>query len=255
MNTSVNSLVKYDNASPIIRNADRKESKIRAIPAVTGSGGPLPTSPAHKTAADINKSRQIEEILNKILPPREWTHSGQNWKQCVSSATVTRLDVTELEKQLDTRLEQRQSRDKGICLIRRELFTECFDELIRQVTIDCAERGLLLLKIRDEIKMTLAAYQTLYDSSVAFGMRKSLEAEEGRSQEESGVMDIEEKLQRLEKMLVDEKRTGEENTKRDAERRKLEELKHQDELQFLKKTNQQLKQQLEGIRSSGIGKP
>jgi len=49
------------------------------------------------------------------------------------------------------------------------------DELIRQVTVNCAERGLLLLRVRDEIKMTLAAYQTLYQSSIAFGIRKALQ--------------------------------------------------------------------------------
>lgn len=47
------------------------------------------------------------------------------------------------------------------------------DELIRQVTVNCAERGLLLLRVRDEIRMTIAAYQTLYESSIAFGMRKA----------------------------------------------------------------------------------
>lgn len=55
------------------------------------------------------------------------------------------------------------------------------DELIREVTINCAERGLLLLRVRDEIRMTIAAYQTLYESSVAFGMRKALQAEQGKS--------------------------------------------------------------------------
>lgn len=42
--------------------------------------------------------------------------------------------------------------------------TLILDELIRQVTINCAERGLLLLRVRDEIRMTIAAYQTLYES-------------------------------------------------------------------------------------------
>ncbi len=61
------------------------------------------------------------------------------------------------------------------------------DELIRQVTISCSERGLLLLRIRDEIRMTLAAYQTLYESSVAFGMRKALQAEQGKADMEAKV--------------------------------------------------------------------
>ena len=61
------------------------------------------------------------------------------------------------------------------------------DELIRQITISCAERGLLLLRVRDEIRMTIAAYQTLYESSVAFGMRKALMAEQGKADMEKKV--------------------------------------------------------------------
>lgn len=68
----------------------------------------------------------------------------------------------------------------GICPIREELYAQCFDELIRQVTINCAERGLLLLRVRDEIRMTIACYQTLYDSSIAFGMRKALQSEQNK---------------------------------------------------------------------------
>ena len=56
------------------------------------------------------------------------------------------------------------------------------DELIRQVTVDCAERGLLLLRVRDEIRMTTAAYRTLYETSVDFGKKKAVEAERGKQE-------------------------------------------------------------------------
>merc|ERR1719162_1033889 len=79
-------------------------------------------------------------------------------------------------------LQQRQARETGICPIREELYSQCFDELIRQETIICAERGLLLLRVRDEIRMTICAYQSLYESSIAFGMRKALQAEQRRNQ-------------------------------------------------------------------------
>ena len=36
-----------------------------------------------------------------------------------------------------------------------------------------------MLRVRDELKMTLMAYQTLYESSIAFGIRKALKAEQG----------------------------------------------------------------------------
>lgn len=54
------------------------------------------------------------------------------------------------------------------------------DEIIRQVTINCTERGLLLMRMRDEIAMSMEAYETLYCSSVAFGLRKALQAQEGK---------------------------------------------------------------------------
>lgn len=62
---------------------------------------------------------------------------------------------------------------------------------IHQVTINCAERGLLLLRIRDELRMTLSAYQTLYESSCAFGMRKALQAEQGKEELEATITQLE----------------------------------------------------------------
>lgn len=60
-----------------------------------------------------------------------------------------------------------QARETGICPVREELYAQCFDEIIRQVTINCAERGLLLLRVRDEMRMTIAAYQVSPACSLA----------------------------------------------------------------------------------------
>lgn len=60
---------------------------------------------------------------------------------------------------VDVRICSTQARETGICPVREELYAQCFDELIREVTINCAERGLLLLRVRDEMRMTIAAYQ------------------------------------------------------------------------------------------------
>ena len=65
---------------------------------MTGSGGPLPGLPKNKlTPVEAQKNQQTEEILNSILPPREWSEEGQLWKQCVSSTPATRLDVINLQ--------------------------------------------------------------------------------------------------------------------------------------------------------------
>lgn len=59
---------------------------------------------------------------------REWTDDGQLWVQYVSSTPATRLDVTNLQEQLDQKLQQRQARETGICPVREELYSQCFGE-------------------------------------------------------------------------------------------------------------------------------
>lgn len=236
----INSLVKYDN--PILVSTT-KDKKGKAAGAKKGGKGKLPPVEGKPQVS------QTEDILNSILPPREWTEDGQLWVQYVSSTPATRLDVINLQEQLDQRLQQRQARETGICPIREELYSQCFDELIRQVTINCAERGLLLLRVRDEIRMSIAAYQTLYESSVAFGMRKALQSEQGKSDMEAKIKQLEQEKKELERQVQDLKAKCEAIEKRESERRALEEKKHAEEIAFLKRTNAQLKQQLENLLS------
>lgn len=243
------SLVKYDNPVLVTRNPEKKSSKARALKAspCAPNQGPVPAPPKSPSSAETGKQQQTDEILNSILPPRQYSESGQLWVQQVASVPATRLDVVNLQEELDRRLQQRQARETGICPVRRELYSQCFDELIRQVTINCAERGLLLLRVRDEIRMTIAAFQTLYESSVAFGMRKALQSEQGKADSEQKISDLEANKAELERTVNDLKAKCEMIEKREAERRQVEEKKHSEEIQFLKRTNQQLKTQLEGI--------
>ncbi|XP_051261791.1 axonemal dynein light intermediate polypeptide 1 [Dicentrarchus labrax] len=242
------SLLKYDNPILVTKSTDRKSPKgrpLRVSPQQPANSTPVPPPPKQK-ASEATK-QENEEILNTMLPPREWKEGNQLWVQQVSSAPCTRTDVIHLEELLDTKIQQRQARETGICPVRRELYSQCFDELIRQVTINCAERGLLLLRVRNEIQMTIAAYQTLYESSVAFGMRKALQAEQGKADTEKKISDQENEIQDLKKQLNEQKAKCDAIEKRENEKRQVEEKKHAEEIQFLKRTNQQLKNQLEGI--------
>lgn len=68
------------------------------------------------------------------------------------------------------------------------------DEIIRQVTINCAERGLLLAEIRDELTLTLQTYKTLVEQALDFGFHKAEQSKE-----------IEENLRLEYEKLVDKK--------------------------------------------------
>merc|ERR1712113_587551 len=190
-----------------------------------------------------------EDILNSILPPREWTQEGQLWVQYVSSTPATRLDVINLQEDLDRKLQQRQARETGICPVREELYSQCFDELIRQVTINCAERGLLLLRVRDEIRMTIAAYQTLYESSVTFGTRKQLQSEQGKAETEQMIAENEEQKRHKEARVVELKNKCEAIERRETERRTIDERKRKEEIDFLKHQQQHLESFLKSHES------
>jgi len=81
------------------------------------------------------KIKECDEILNCILPPREWEENGKQWRQKVSNQPATRMDVIKLTEMLDMSLQHLQARETGICPIRRALYSQCFDEIIRQVEI------------------------------------------------------------------------------------------------------------------------
>merc|ERR1712124_235843 len=151
----------------------------------------------------------------------------------------TRLDVVNLQESLDRKLQQRQARETGICPVREELYAQCFDEVIRQVTINCAERGLLLLRVRDEVRMTIAAYQTLYESSIAFGMRKALTAEHTEAEREDLEGQVKELQERCESIKD-----------REAKRREEDDAAHAEEVEKFKKINEQLKANLEAMLSA-----
>merc|ERR1712188_9358 len=165
--------------------------------------------------------------------------------QYVSSTPATRLDVVNLQEQLDLKLQQRQARETGICPVREELYAQCFDELIRQITINCAERGLLLLRVRDELRMTVAAYQGLYESSVAYGMRKALRSEQLKAELNKRTKEVEMQKLDLTRRVEELKQFSEEIATNFKESQAALEKKNSDELQQLKKINSALKAELE----------
>ncbi|KAM9852071.1 axonemal dynein light intermediate polypeptide 1 [Aulostomus maculatus] len=245
MNFSVESFLKYDSPILISKSPGRKPQKGHSYQSEDSS--PLPSPPKARSTPGETVKPKNEEILNSIFPPREWTDGNHHWMQYVSTEPCTRSNVVKLEELLDKRLQEKHAMETGICPVRRTMYCQLFDELIRQVTICCAERGLLLLRVKNEIEMSIAAYQMLCESSVAFGVRKTLQAEQRKSDLEKKVSELEKEKQELREQLNKEKAQCEAMEKRKNERHQLEEKRFTDEIQFLKRSNQQLKAQLEGI--------
>ena len=206
--------------------------------------------PQKRQLPAIESNPSVAETLNAMFPPREFEENGKKYIQYVSQEPATREKARDLFKALDEKIKERQAREKGICQVREELYSQCFDEIIRQVTIECAERGLLLLRVRDEIKMTIASYQTLYESAILFGIRKQLQAEAGKE-------DLKKKLEELEKKKVEliNKKMQLDNQlkaydKQIAERNQIETAKREEESAFLRQQSENMDKFLKSIDSS-----
>ena len=61
----------------------------------------------------------MDEIINSMLPPREWTEESGNWMQYTAKSPATRLDVISLQENLDARLLDRQARRRASALCAR----------------------------------------------------------------------------------------------------------------------------------------
>ena len=220
------SLLKYD--SPLFAGFEPKTSEMEKMKAT------------QKSATGDASASQLDDMVNAMLPPREWTQESGTWMQYVSKEPAPRLDVITLQEQLDKRLLERQARETGICPVREDLYSQCFDELIRQVTLDGPERGLLLLRVRDEIRMTIDAYKTLYDSSVTFGVRKQLQAEQGMTELEQQIAELEEQKKEKENHVLELRNKVDVIEKRENEHKALEDKKRKEEIDFLKYQGQHL---------------
>jgi len=127
----------------------------------TAAKGNFKTPRKNKLPPPVVDKSATEEILNLILPPKETSEEGQLWVQYVSPDPATPADVKKLEDELSKRLVLRGAKEVGICPEREELYSQAFDEIIRQITIICTDRGKVLVRVRNEANMTVHAYQTL----------------------------------------------------------------------------------------------
>lgn len=203
-----------------------------------------------KLKSENNQTAKMEDMLNSMIPPREWTEESGVWMQHVSQEPASREDIVVLQEKLDKALAERKARETGICPVRDQLYSQAFDEIIRQVVLDGPERGLLLMRTRDEIRMSIDAYKTLYQSSVTFGIKKQLRAEVGLPEAEEKAAQMEMEKSNLELELQELRSKFDMMEKRENERRLADEKRRKEELDFLKYQGQHLDSFLKQMNSS-----
>lgn len=173
---------------------------------------------------------------------------GTTMLQYVEPKQITRPQLQKLQTTFEERLRESKARETGLCHVRGAIYRMLHDELIREVAIDNPERGLLLLRIRDELRMTTSAYKTLNESSLQFGKKRNTEGERGKPEmaERIGTLTATRDVLRKEVTCLDSKRMALERCCR--EQQQSDDKRFAEERVFLERTKLRLEAQLETIK-------
>lgn len=178
-------LIRYD--VPYAESDPKKSLKLRS------SLGLLPFED-RQVPVDPN----VRVLLDRFILPRRWkdTH-GTVWVQHASPYVTSRTETLRTHEKLRNRLQQYHVKETGTCSIRNLLIAECYMEVIRQVTAECWERGLLLLSVHAERVAAQAAHREIFESRVGHAFRLALKGEKDMTTVEKEMDTLRKKVEAL----------------------------------------------------------
>ncbi|CAG7835210.1 unnamed protein product [Allacma fusca] len=195
----------------------------------------------------------LDWIVSSISPPEECRVEGKRYIRYVSKAAVDPSDAYVLERKLDKYLHERQAYPTGFCTIRRGLYDECFNEIIRQIAVSGSrERAVLFLRFREDLLQTTSTYLNLFASTISYCTFKESRRHALLKQERSIHMkDDLGKLQKMYKDLQEELNRTYANQNKELEKNSR---KYKEEIDCLKTNNLRLKKQFADFTSTNTQK-
>lgn len=151
------------------------------------------------TAEERVVDPNVRIVLDSFIIPRRWVDgtTGVVWVQHASPFPSSRIEVAETQELLRRRLEEHQARRTGTSPIRSLLVAECMLELLREVTAECWERGLLLLHLHSERVAAQAAHRRLFESRVGHAFRLALKGEKDVARVEEAIRNLHKRIDDL----------------------------------------------------------
>eukprot|EP00831_Metopus_contortus_P073163 TRINITY_DN6672_c0_g1_i13.p1 TRINITY_DN6672_c0_g1~~TRINITY_DN6672_c0_g1_i13.p1 ORF type:complete len:216 (-),score=54.73 TRINITY_DN6672_c0_g1_i13:98-745(-) len=199
----------------------------------------------NRDAQELPPLRESTMTLKELLPSYKYEQYGQQWQQDVSKTPATKDDVENLEKELEKRLKQDGARETGICPVREKYYTQCFDELLRQIAIQCMERGFLLKDVRDTFFDIRDKYKELCESMLGYGIRRDIQGKIKQAKIEEEIRQLEQDCSTLEKTVCDLN----EEAKRKLENAEVEEhLQEAEHKKIVEEKNEYIQKQKKNIK-------
>ncbi len=108
----------------------------------------------------------------------------------------------------------------------------------------------MLVRVRDELRMTIESYQALYESAIAYGMRKALLAEQKKNEMKSEIQKLEKECTELQHSVDGLEKSVQDMEKSFQEECEKLEKKHKETVETEKAKNQLLKDDLQRLLSA-----
>ena len=202
--------------------------------------------PKFEPAEPDPEKESLKNFLDSILPPKKVHEGGLIFYHFVSCDSAIVNDILRLNKNLQNQMKIRGAKESGVCPIREELYNECFEEIIRQVTINCLQRGDLLNRIKLEMNYEINYYRQLYESLIAFSLRKVLQEKKKVIMLENKKSKLEEEIANLESEINDKENLLKQREEEEQRKEEQAMKDHREAMKVLKldnesKTNQAIK--------------
>lgn len=162
---------------------------------------------------------------------------------------LSRLDVVLLFEHLERRRASENARQRGVvCSNRERINDDGLRELMRQITLLCPERGLLLDELTRSMAQSTDTYNALFDSACQYAVRKSTERDlHAHLFDEKDVLDGE--VRRLENRVNEWRAKYDGMKKRFDDQQAADKKLHDDEIAYAKKANQQFISEIKRLAS------
>lgn len=181
-----------------------------------------------------------EAPLSKALP-RLWRRADVGH--------VSRLDVVLLYLHLQHRCATESARPRGVvCPNRERLYGDTLQELTRQVTLLCPERGLLLDELARSMQQASETYDVLLDSASQYAVRKSTERDLHQHLFAEKA-ELETEVRRREHRVSEWRAKYAGLQKRFEEQQAADEKLHEQEISYAKRANTQLVSEIKRLAS------
>ncbi|KAF5399813.1 Dynein light intermediate chain axonemal [Paragonimus heterotremus] len=240
----MHTLLRYDIPVPEDRQ-DCNKKKTPGTPPATycPSSEKMPTTTKCGTAGACRLTREesVVQTLEQLFEPVRYKELGTKWVKHVFTKQATPLEMKQLEQEVDRLLRIRCSRKKPLCLIREDVLEDLIKEILRQVTIDCPEQGMLLKRILDHYKMEFVAYETLLRFANAFVGRKRTAWQHWKKDRQKKIAELEETKRILEFQSAELKHKVDQLERKNQEAKMKRDAARQEEIKFHKKRGEHLK--------------